>query len=174
MIPYVIHTYLDSWTPIGKLRAWRCQSQDCLAFCRLLRACLCCQRCDSVRLAFRGSWRCYKCCFCECSISLVCGVGYHGVFRLRETERMLLLMAEEDARCLIKGHKATWCFFQVIRRIRDYGSQSSEHQLLLVSLSVPTAVTYCMYVATLRKYRSPRSLQQRMIAYWCHARAANL
>lgn len=55
-------------------------------------------------------------CFCECCISLICGVGYHGVFQLRETEDTLLLMAEEGnyeefTCCLTKEeHKVTEVF----------------------------------------------------------------
>ena len=46
--------YLHSWTPVEKLRAWRCRSQQCSAFCRACWVCLCRGSCDSVQLPYEA------------------------------------------------------------------------------------------------------------------------
>ena len=66
LIPYVMRTYIRSWTFVGKLRAWRCWLQEFLAFYR-------------------------KCC-----ISYNCEVGYNGALQMHWTEDTLLLMAEKE------------------------------------------------------------------------------
>ena len=137
--------YAHSWTSIGRLRAWRCRSQECVAFCHARWACLRRQCCGSVRLArrcfrlflrvlhFFRLWSWLQWCFPN-----VWSRGY------------VLPMAEEvlSGICPLLDWRRTQAtkvgfLFQVIRRIRDYGLQSREHRLLFVSLSAPTEETFC-------------------------------
>ena len=101
-LPCVCSMYVLSLTPVRKLQAWRCLSQDCLAFYWVCWACLCRWSCGSVQLALR-----------------VFGI----VPVLQCDEHCILLIVELDTMVFSNYVKQRVCYYRLLKKNYEWNDR---------------------------------------------------